>query len=357
MRKVFLTAALFAALVALAACQKDEEQEKAPLRPVLSMVLSPVAADATRFTGTIQSRYISEMGFQVAGRLIRRAVNVGDTVLSGQTLAELDPLAYQLQLRIARAELQSVEAQQQNAITNETREQKLFDQNISSKATLEAVQQARESADANVDSAKAKVAKARQQLDNTRIVSTFAGVVTEVKAEPGQIVQPGQTVVTLARPDVREAVVDVPERIGRTLKSGARFSVVSQARPSLTTSGHVREIAPLADASTRTLRVRISLDQPPAGFRLGTIVTATISVPTEETLLLPASAVFERDGKSRVWIVDGTGIVSSREVEVVEQGTALRVLKGLSPGDRVVTAGVHSLAEGQQVRTSQEAAE
>lgn len=357
MNKAFSTAAMVAALAVLAACQKNEDAEKASPRPVLFMVLSPVSADATRFTGTIQSRYISELGFQVVGRLVHRDVNVGDTVLSGQKLAELDPLAYQLQLRIAGAELQSAQAQQQNAITNENREKKLFDQNISSKASFEAVHQARESADANVDSARAKVAKAKEQLDNTKIISTFVGVVTEAKAEPGQIVQPGQTVVTLARPDVREAVVDVPERIGRTLKPGAKFGVVSQARPSLATTGYVREIAPLADATTRTLRVRISLDQPPSSFRLGTIITATISAPAEETLLLPPSAVFDRDGKSRAWIVSDKGIVSSREVEVAEQGPALRVVKGLSSGDRVVTAGVHSLAEGQQVRMDNEAAQ
>jgi RND family efflux transporter MFP subunit len=356
MNKVIPTAALLASLAMLAACQEKEEHEAPPVRPVLSMVISPVTADATRFTGTIQSRYISELGFQIAGRLVRRDVSVGDVVAAGQKLAELDPLSYQLQLRIAEAELQSAVAQRQNAVTNESREKSLLSQNVSSQANFDAAKQARESADANVESATAKVAKAKEQLSNTLVTSTFAGVVTEVTAEPGQIVQAGQKVLTLARPDVREAVVDVPERIGRVLKVGAGFDVVSQAQASLKSVGHVREIAPLADATTRTLRVRISLDEPPPGFRLGSIITATISTPVEQTLLLPSSAVLDRDGKTFVWIVE-TGTVSTREVEVAPQGTWLRVTKGLSQGDRVVTAGVHSLAEGQKVKLSDEAAQ
>ena len=357
MNKMLCTSALVLSLAILASCQKDEQQEETAPRPVLSTVMSPVTADATSFTGSIQSRYISELGFQVAGRLVRRDANVGDLVLAGQKLAQLDPLTYQLQLRIAEAELQSAVAQRENAVTNENREKTLSAKNVSSQVDLEAARQARESADANVDSAKAKVAKVREQLANTVITATFAGVVTEVKAEPGQIVQTGQTVLTLARPDVREAVVDVPERIGRALRIYTKFDVVSQARPTLKATGYVREIAPLADATTRTLRVRITLISPPPGFRLGTTVTATISTPPDKALLLPAAALLERDGKSLVWIVASAGTVSTREVAVTPQGSWVRVLKGLSPGDRVVTVGVHSLAEGQKVKVIDEAAQ
>ncbi|MBX9458120.1 MAG: efflux RND transporter periplasmic adaptor subunit [Rhizobium sp.] len=350
-------AGLLMATLALSACQEDNSQDAPPIRPVLSMVVRPTPADATRFTGNVESRYTSELGFEIAGRLTHRPVNVGDLVLAGQRLAEIDPLAYRLQARIADAELESAIAQQANAVTNEAREKTLLDQNISSQASFDSVRQARQSADASVASAKAKVAKSREQLANTVITSTFAGVVTAVSAEPGQTIQAGQTVVTLARPDVREAVVDVPDRIGRTLKVNAAFRVASQAHPSLTAMGHVREIAPSLDAATRTTRVRISLDNPPSGFRLGTVVTASISTPEVQALLIPPSAVFKRDGRTLVWIVANNGTVSTREVGLEPHGTLLRVTGGLSEGDRLVTAGVNSLAEGQQVKISDEVAQ
>ena len=94
----------------------------------------------------------------------------------------------------------------------------------------------------------------------------FDGVVTAVQAERGQVVQPGQTVVTVARPDIREAVVDLPESIGRDLRPGARFDVALQVDPSVRAAGSVREIAPQADPTTRTRRVRITLDQPAGEF-------------------------------------------------------------------------------------------
>lgn len=279
-------------------------------------------------------------------------------MLEGQTFAEeIDPLAYRLQVRIADAELASAVAQRDNAVTNEARESRSCSTRKSRPASFDAVRQARQSADANVASAKAKLAKSREQFANTVITSTFAGVVTAVNAEPGQTIQAGQTVVTLARPDVREAVVDVPDRIGRTLKVNAAFRVASQAQPSLAVMGYVREIAPSLDAATRTTRIRISLDNPPSGFRLGTVVTASISRPEVQALLIPPSAVFKRDGGTFVWIVAGNGTVSTRKVELEPNGASLRVTSGLSEGERLVTAGVNGLAEGQPVKIYDEVAQ
>lgn len=357
MNRLMTVTGLLAATIALSSCQEDVASEPAGPRPVLSMVVAPTPADATRFTGSVELRYISELGFEVSGRLAQRPVNVGNLVTAGQRLAELDPLSYRLQLRIAEAELESAVAQRENATTNEAREKTLLDQNISSKASFEAVRQARELADASVASAQAKVAKAREQLANTVITSTFAGVVTEVSAEPGQTVQAGQTIVTVARPDVREAVVDIPERIGRGLSVNAAFSIASQALPSITVTGHVREIAPSLDAATRSVRIRITLDNPPAGFRLGTVVTATIAAPEQQNLLVPPSAVLTRDGKTFAWIVADNGTVATREIAVEPKGALMRVTTGLSPGERIVTAGVNSLAEGQKIKISDEVAQ
>ena len=358
MKKLLASTALIFCLAALTSCQKEEAKEEAVPRPVISMIVSLTAADTSKFTGSIASRYNSELGFEVSGRLVRRNVNVGDSVTAGQRLANIDPLAYELQLRIADAELQSVTAQLQNAVTNEEREKSLSAKNASSKADFDAARQARESAEANVESARAKLAKAKEQLSNTIISATFAGVVTEVKAEPGQIAQAGQTILTIARPDVREAVIDVPESLGRTLRTGTKFDIVSQAEPTLTASGQIREIAPLADSTTRTLRVRISLNDPPAGLRLGSTVTASISAAPDDAILLPPSAVLERDGKSFVWIVGADGTVASREVALTEaRNSAIKVTKGLKVGERVVVVGVHSLTEGQKVKVEDEAAQ
>jgi membrane fusion protein, multidrug efflux system len=158
--------------------------------------------------------------------------------------------------------------------------------------------------------------------------------------------------MTLARTDVREAVVDVPEDIARSLEPGAPFEVSLQSDPSITTSGEVREIAPEADESTRLRRIRIALDRSSDSFRLGATITAVPAGQADRsTIDLPTKAVFERNGETRVWVVDcGTMTVRSVAVEVVSRDeTIARIARRLQPGARIVIAGANSLAEGQAV--------
>lgn len=344
------------ALGLLAACQEPRPPEAPAPRPVLSAVVAPEAARVVGFAGTVEPRYRSDLGFRVLGRIIARDVNVADTVKKGQRLAALDPVSYQLGVRSAEADLASATAQLENAASAETRQRKLREQNVATEAQFEAARQARESAQAGVTRARANLDKAREQLGYTELRADFDGVVTAVETQLGQVVQPGQAVVSVARPDIREAVVDLPESVGRGLAPGARFEVALQLDPTVRASGAVREIAPRADPTTRTIRVRITLDRPPASFRLGTTVTASVTAEAPPGIELPAAALLERDGKTLVWVVDpGTRTVSTREVRVAARdGGSVRVLAGLDPGTRVVIAGVNSLSPGQAVRIADE---
>lgn len=352
MRSVLMRLAALSVAGLLAACQEKRPAEPPAPRPVLSVVVAPQTARVVGFAGTVEPRYRSDLGFRVLGRIIGRDVNVADLVKKGQRLAALDPVAYQLALRSAQADLASATAQLENATATEARQRRLREQNIAAEAQLDAARQARESAEAGVIRARANLDKAQEQLGYTELRADFDGVVTAVEAQLGQVIQPGQTIVSVARPDVREAVVDLPESIARALRPGARFEVALQLDPSVRTSGSVREIAPQADLTTRTLRVRITLDQPPQSFRLGTTITATVVTPAPVGIELPASSLLERDGRIMVWVVDPeTLTVSTRDVTLAgRNGSLVRVLDGLDPGTRVVTAGVHSLTVGQQVK-------
>ena len=123
-------------------------------------------------------------------------------------------------------------------------------------------------------------------------------------AEVGQVVSPGQIIVTVARPDIKEAVVDIGADFPVALKLGLPFTVTLQLLSSVQVDGEIREIAPQADPITRTRRVRISLTEPPASFRLGTTVIVRPRNNQHSELRVPDSAVFAKDGATFVWIID-----------------------------------------------------
>lgn len=357
--KAFRMSLALGATLALAACQEQPAEPPPPVRPVLSVVAAPQASQELGFAGTVEPQIQSSLGFRVLGRMVARTVNVGDTVKKGGQLAALDPMTFELAMRSSQAEVSNAQAQLENATATETRQRTLLEQGTTTQAQFEAAQQAREAAAAAVARARANLAKVQEQLGYTQLRADFDGVVTAVEAEVGQVVQPGQTVVTLARPDIREAVVDVPEDINGSLRSGARFEVALQLDPSVRATGRVREIAPQADPATRTRRVRITLDNPPASFRLGTTVTAVLGTTNTPRIELPASALLERDGKTMVWVIDpATKTVSPQDVKVAARDErSFRVAEGIAPGTRVVTAGVNSLTPGQQVKISDEASQ
>jgi RND family efflux transporter MFP subunit len=177
-----------------------------------------------------------------------------------------------------------------------------------------------------------------------------------VNAEVGQTVTAGETVVTVAQADVREAVVDVPDEVAQTINPGDMFVTTLQIDPDTKASGRVREVAPQADAATRTRRVRITLDAAPPAFRVGTTVTASPQSTGLSEIDLPRSALLKTDSRTAVWVVDkNTSTVSLRTVELAsETAGTMRIRSGIDVGMRVVTAGVNSLAEGQPVKIDQE---
>lgn len=346
------TILLFAAVAGLTACHRREVAPAPIIRPVLSAVVAPEAAGGAAFAGTVGARYEAILAFRVLGRMIARDVNVGDNVKQGARLAALDPTPFQLALRNAEAELARADARLNEAKADAERQRQLFQRGVNAKAEFEAAQHEFESAAATKEAAQANVRIAQEKLGYTVLHAEFDGVVAATKAEVGQVVQPGQEVVQVVRPEEREAVVDVPGHIAANLRLGSGFIVTSEAEPATRVKGQVREIAPQADPATRTRRVKITLVEPPLSFRLGTIVKAVAGADAGVKIALPSSALLERDGKTFVWVVDAaTSKVSMREVKVgARDADSFQVAEGLAAGARVVTAGVHSLAPDQLVK-------
>ena len=271
-------------------------------------------------------------------------------------VAAIDPTALELAVRSAKADLSKAQALLENAIGTEERKRILIKTEATTKQTLDDAEQVRAGAQASTARARANQSKAIEQLGYAEVKADFGGVVTAVSAEVGQVVSPGQTVVTVARPDVREAVVDIGTDFPVPLIVGLPFTVSLQSLPAVQVQGQVREIAPQADQMTRMRRVRIALNDPPESFRLGSTITARLSNTHGAVLRVPASAVLKEGAGTFVWVIDApTSTVSLHKVELSEDEGGIRLAGGLIAGARIVTAGIHSLKQGQQVRIEQDA--
>ena len=344
----------------LAACepQGGHHADAAPvIRPVRTTTVEPVTFRmAGSATGTIEARADADLGFRIAGKLIERKVDVGSQVRAGDVLARLDDQDQRNALRTAEANLASAQADQVQARNEEFRKRELLANGNAPQAQYDAALLAMRTADAKVVATQAALQSARDRVGYTELTADRDGVVTTVGAEPGQVVEAGQMVVRVAQPEEREAVFNVAETGIRAAPRDPVIEVSLAGAPDITATGRVREVSPQADPVTRTHTVRIALDNPPDALRLGATVVGRLKQPPAPVVELPGTALFEDAGRSFVWVVDPKAqsvrrqpvVIRSRDVD----GPVI-VTEGLTRGDIVVTAGVHSLSEGQRIRFNQ----
>jgi RND family efflux transporter MFP subunit len=196
-------------LLSLAACSHPAPPPQ-PLAKVAWFTAEPAATDQAAFTGVVHARTESNLGFRVAGKIVERLVDPGQTVHKGQPLMRIDPVDYDLASGAAHAAVDAAQANQVQAVAEEARLRKLL---ASGAVSTQAYEQAKAAADTAVAQAKAEAARARQtdhQRDYAVLLADMDGVVLEVPTDAGQVVAAGQTIVKLARQGAREALVYLP---------------------------------------------------------------------------------------------------------------------------------------------------
>jgi len=345
-----LAAALIAATVA--GC-KQETPPPSEARPVRTITIEGAAAGETvSLTGQIRAKDNENLAFRIDGRLVERPVHLGDEVKPGQLIGRLNPQDQLNAIHVAEAQLDLAQAKLVEAQKTFARQQELLKKGFTPHSLYDNAQQALLSAQAMVETNKAQLREAHEQMGYTELYADAPGVVTAVGAEPGEVVRAGETIAKVARQGGRDAVFDVPEQIFRT---GPRDPVVEVALtndPAVRATGRVREVSPQADPSTRTFEVKVGLNDPPEAMHLGSTVTGRIQLAAPPGVEVPASAMAEADGRPAVWVVDPKKLtVSLRKVKVLRyDATSVVISEGLDRGDVVVTAGAQVLRPDQHVR-------
>jgi membrane fusion protein, multidrug efflux system len=322
-------------------------------RPVRAVAVERGAEGETAsLTGHVRAKDQVSLAFRLDGRMIERPVNVGDLLTAGQVVAKLDPQIQQNSLRSAEGNLSSLVAQLREARISFWRQQELLKDGWTSRAKFDEAEHKLQTIQAQVDAAQAQVRIAEEQLSYTVLSADAPGAVTAKGAESGEVVHAGQMIVELAREGGRDAVFDVPEQLIRTGPRDPLVQIALTNDPTVRATGRVREVAPQADATTRTWQVKVGIIDPPQGMELGATVTGRIKLSAPPGVEIPASALTEANGRPAVWIVDPhSKMVSLREVDVLRHDPATVVIsQGLETGDLVVTAGVQTLRPGQKVQ-------
>jgi len=352
-----------AACVLLTACNEPPARA-AGVKPVFVTTVTPASVAQVRtFSSVVRARVETELGFRTAGKVVERLVDVGDSVKAGQVLARLDPADYQLAVKAAADQVQAASVDAQQAASDEARFRRLLADGSVGAADHERQKARSDAAAARLDQANRQLELARNREGYASLVAPYAGVVTSLRFERGQVVAEGQPVLSLARDGEREIVAELPEDwVGR-----AR-NLVAAAAPWNDPASQVhlvlRELSPQASAQGRTYRARYSAAPESrtsvAALPLGSTMQLTLSAPQSgpASTVLPVSALVKGSGPAGVWTLNakGSGLVFT-PVQVVSIDDATVQVTGLSTGSKVVSVGAQKLDAGIAVRGIERAPE
>lgn len=316
---------------------------------------SAISADLV-FTGDIQAQSQVNVAFRNNGKIATRLVEVGDHVTADQVLAKLDPQEQRANLNNAQAALTSAEALLTQAKVNFKRQEMLLSSGYTTRPSYDDAEQQLRTTQASVESAKAALGTAQEQFSYTDLKSGVDGIVLSRSFEVGQVVQAGQTVLTMAEDGPRDAVFNVFEAVLATPPESKQIDVTLQADPKVRTVGTVREISPSVDAASGTVRVKVGLKDTPSAMTLGAIVVGTGKFRPQTAIVLPWSSLYRWENAPAVWVRDpASGKVAPRNVTIDRYSpNTIALSGGVEPGEEVVIAGIQFLRPGQTVSVAEE---
>lgn len=351
-----LTTTLLAALT-LAGCSAEPPPAEAPAQPVrVVAVAAPDTGNTVTANGLVAARDELRLAFKAGGVISRVLVDEGDTVRSGQLLADI---------ATAEVDAQVTQAREQALKTTRDleRAQNLFERGLVARQVVQDAQTA-------ADVAKAQAAAAEFNLSRARIVAPGNGVVLRRLAEPGETVAAGSPVLLVSsagRGWILRA--GVPDRVAVQLRRGDSASVLIDAWPGRTLPGRILQIAAASDSATGTMSVEIGFDPQGLNLASGLVGRAQLALrdaststsnstgkagskTNSNTLAIPVGAILEGDGtRAHVFVLNADGKTVRRvDIETAGlRGEQVLVQSGLAAGDQVVSEGAAWLADGDRV--------
>lgn len=347
----------------LTGCTQEPLEVEAPLRPVRFVTVEANNGERTRtFSGSSRSTQISRLSFKVGGTVVEAPVEVGDRLKKGGLIARLDSSSFDLEVQQAQASLVQAQANQRNADSNYERVQGLYANNNASRNELD-------SARANAESARAQARSVAKALELARLNRSYTSLTAErdclvaaINVDMNENVNAGTEVARVNCGDGLEIELSIPESLIADVKERSLVVISFSAIPGLTFSGTVTEVGAASSSGAPTFPVIVSIDGSERRLRAGLAADVTLRFAARSASgvsLVPLSALMNSGDQSYVFVAEpegtsDTAVIRKKNVSIGElTDSGIEILDGVSIGDRVVTAGVSSIRDGQRVALRQ----
>lgn len=344
MKTIFTTMCLAAALVAAVSCGNGSKKvagtteaavDMTPVVSVEKVFVREVPQTAT-YTSTVQAYVKNNIAPQMAGRITKINVEIGDNVKKGQVLAEMDKsqlLQAQLQLANQEVELQRLKA--------------LYDAGGISKSDYDAVEMSYNIAKTQVENL----------VENTILRSPVDGVVTARNYDAGDMFAMSAPIYVVEQIKPVKILVAISESEYTKVKKGDSVEIVADALPEITFYGKIEKIYPTIDPTTRTFNVEVVVANNYSTLRPGMFARVKIDFGANSNVVIPDVAVVKQQGSGErfVYVLNADGTVEYRKIVLGRRmGKEYEVLEGLSDGDKIVTGGQIRLKDGVKVTVNEQ---
>jgi RND family efflux transporter MFP subunit len=342
------TPLLAAALLAACSGQPDALAERAAPSLATTPVSRGEIIPSQRWTGIARAANSALLNAQTSGVVEQVAAEVGDDVAKGDLLLALRDAAQRAGRDQAAAALRAARAERVDAGKELERVRELVARKLLAPAALDQVTARFDAARAHLRAAEAALAGAEEALGYTRISAPYAGVVQARHVEPGEAVQPGQPLVSLAAPGLWWIEVSLPASIARALDAAAAIEVQPDSGAPLRASD--RLLFPGTEAGSQTTTLRVVVQDAAGRIHEGDALSVALPLPARLALTVPAASIVRRSEVTGVYLLGADGHPLLRAVRLGSaQGDLVEVLAGLSEGDAVITEPTAALQALRQV--------
>jgi len=357
--KHLYTILIVAAICTFTSCREEEKEQVQLKRPVKYQQVGYLGGKKIRtFSGTAQTDKIIKLSFRNAGIMTQFDVKLGQKVKKGQLLGKLDNVASRLSYEQAVTQVNSAESQVNTAKLSLDRIRTLYEKGSASLSDFESAKNSYKTALESYKSSKRGLAIQQEQINYGYLYAPENGTISTVDAEIDENVSPGQLIATLNSGTDMEITLGIPESVINGVKNDMDVSVDFSSLSDKKFEGKVTEVSPAVDINTATYPVRVTLKNPSDEIKSGMTANVTFDFSDQKmnnkTLVVPANAVGEDSNGRFVFLIEGEGENAKVKKQQIKIGTltpeGFEIKSGLSAGQKIATAGLQTLLNGQEVK-------